>query len=63
MFTVTASHTVAHYLYKVGRGGGEQGRGEERRIDTIFQREPRLTGAFHVRHSKLAGLNTGLKTH
>lgn len=67
-FTVTASHTAPHYLYHVGGGEskGEEKKGEEGRIDTIFQWEPglnSLTGAFHVYHSKLPGLNTGLYTH
>lgn len=68
-FTMVYCHCKPpHYLYHVGGGEskGEEKKGEEERIDTIFQWEPglnSLTGAFHVYHSKLPGLNTGLYTH
>lgn len=37
-FTVVARHTAPHYLYHAGGGEskGEEKKGEEERIDTIF---------------------------
>lgn len=52
---------VTFIMWKGERRGAK--RGEESRIDTIFHWEPSPTGAFHVYHSKLPGLNTGLWTH
>lgn len=68
-FAVVHCHCKRHSSplpLSCGRRGGAKERRRKQRLDTIFHWEPRLfglTGAFHVCHSELPGVNTGLQTH